>query len=218
MQNKKMVGIGLGVGLAVLLLAAGLWLVIGKKEGKVSYGAASGNMSATKPEAATGLGVANSPGAKDLGQLNVGGQSGASNGGQGTQAGGSGGQGIDPSKFGEYDKYKDATSAMFGEVQAGNGKELGANQKATVVYKGWLTNGQVFDQSRTGSDGKLEAFSFTLGAGQVIRGWEEGLYGMKVGGTRMVIVPPAVGYGAQGQGGVPPNAVMIFVVQLVNVE
>lgn len=125
---------------------------------------------------------------------------------------------IDPTTFSQYDKYKEGSGALFGEIQAGNGAELGANMKAAVFYKGWLTNGQLFDQSRPNDKGEMQPFVFTLGAHQVIPGWEQALAGMKVGGTRLVIVPPAVGYGAAGQGPIPGNAVLVFQVQLAAVQ
>ncbi|GAC1388131.1 MAG: hypothetical protein NVS1B7_7450 [Candidatus Saccharimonadales bacterium] len=121
---------------------------------------------------------------------------------------------FDPTTFSQYDKYKNDPGALFAEVQAGTGESLVANKKAAVYYRGWLTSGQVFDQSRTDSAGQLQPFIFTMGAHQVIPGWEQALSGMKVGGTRLVIVPPAVGYGSTGQGSIPPNAVLIFQVQL----
>ncbi len=125
---------------------------------------------------------------------------------------------FDPTTFGQYDKYKEETSALFGEVQVGTGDELTAGKKAAVYYKGWLTDGQLFDTTRPDKDGKLQPFVFEMGANQVIPGWEQGLAGMKVGGTRLVIVPPAVGYGPSGQGPIPGNAVLIFQVQLAAVE
>jgi hypothetical protein len=169
-------------------------------------------------ESNSGLQV-NSGAAGSIGQLsgsdgqNI---SGGSNNSSSNQSSSS--QGIDPTKFGEYEKYKNDQNSLFGDMQVGDGAELTANKKASVYYRGWLTNGQMFDQSRTGSDGKLQPFSFTLGAHQVISGWEQGLAGMKVGGVRLVIVPPAVGYGSQAQGSIPANSVLVFQVQLLAVE
>ncbi len=125
---------------------------------------------------------------------------------------------FDPATFSQYDKYKEDNAALFGEVQVGNGDELTMGKKAAVYYKGWLTDGRLFDMSRPGEDGKLQHFVFEMGARQVIPGWEQGLIGMKVGGTRLVIVPPAVGYGPAGQNPIPGNAVLVFQVQLVAVE
>jgi FKBP-type peptidyl-prolyl cis-trans isomerase FkpA len=123
-----------------------------------------------------------------------------------------------PESFGDYEKYKNNPSTLTGDMVIGSGDELKAGYQAAVYYKGWLTNGQMFDQSRTGSDGKLQPFILTLGAHQVIRGWEEGLLGMKVGGTRRIIIPPALGYGATGQGSIPANAVLVFDVQLLEIK
>ena len=125
---------------------------------------------------------------------------------------------LDPSTFAKYDQYKDSASALYVDLQTGTGDELTAGKQAAVYYKGWLTNGTVFDQSQKGSDGNLQAFSFTLGQHQVIEGWEQGMAGMKVGSVRLLIVPPAVGYGASGQGPIPGNSVLVFQVQLAAVK
>jgi len=125
---------------------------------------------------------------------------------------------LDPTTFGQYDKYKNDTSAYFIDLQPGTGDAIANGKQAAVYYRGWLTNGQLFDQSRAGSDGKLQAFTFTEGQHQVITGWEQALAGMKSGGVRLLIIPPSVGYGAAGQGSIPGNSVLIFQVQLVAVQ
>mgnify|MGYP006199273029 CR=1 FL=1 len=100
------------------------------------------------------------------------------------------------------------------ELETGAGDEAKAGQKVSVHYTGWLTNGTKFDSSHD----RNEAFSFSLGRGQVIRGWDEGVQGMKVGGKRKLTIPPELGYGARGAGGViPPNATLVFEVQLLKV-
>jgi FKBP-type peptidyl-prolyl cis-trans isomerase FkpA len=100
------------------------------------------------------------------------------------------------------------------ELVPGDGAAAAAGQRVTVHYTGSLTNGDKFDSSKDRSD----PFVFNLGAGQVIRGWDEGVQGMRVGGTRKLTIPPELGYGARGAGGViPPNATLIFVVELLGV-
>jgi FKBP-type peptidyl-prolyl cis-trans isomerase len=97
----------------------------------------------------------------------------------------------------------------------GTGAEATAGKTAVVHYTGWLMDGTKFDSSVD----RDQPFSFPLGAGQVIKGWDEGVVGMKVGGKRTLIVPPALGYGARGAGNViPPNATLKFDVQLLDVH
>lgn len=101
------------------------------------------------------------------------------------------------------------------DLAAGSGDEAGAGKTVEVHYTGWLENGRKFDSSVD----RGTPFSFKLGAGQVIRGWDEGVAGMKVGGKRRLTIPPELGYGARGAGGViPPNAVLIFEVELLKVR
>lgn len=100
------------------------------------------------------------------------------------------------------------------DVTVGDGDEAAAGSVVTVHYTGTLEDGTEFDSSRGG-----DPFKFALGAGQVIQGWEEGLPGMRVGGTRELTICPDAGYGEAGAGGViPPNATLIFEVELLEVE
>ena len=100
------------------------------------------------------------------------------------------------------------------EVVVGNGALAESGQRVSVHYTGWLTNGTKFDSSKDRGD----PFAFPLGAGKAIKGWDEGVAGMKVGGTRKLTIPPALGYGARGAGGViPPNATLVFEVELLGV-
>jgi FKBP-type peptidyl-prolyl cis-trans isomerase len=108
------------------------------------------------------------------------------------------------------------------DVKQGHGREATAGNGVVVHYTGWLydsskpdSHGAKFDSSRD----RGTPFRFVLGQGRVIRGWDEGVAGMKVGGQRTLVIPPQLGYGARGAGGViPPNATLIFDVELLDVE
>lgn len=108
-----------------------------------------------------------------------------------------------------------ASGLIIEDLVTGDGAEAAAGQEVTVHYTGWLTDGKKFDSSKDRDD----PFVFPLGGGRVIRGWDEGVQGMKVGGRRKLTIPPALGYGARGAGGViPPNATLVFEVELLGVE
>ena len=101
------------------------------------------------------------------------------------------------------------------DIVEGTGAEAVANRYVFVHYTGWLTNGSKFDSSKD----RGEPFAFPLGQRHVIAGWDEGVQGMKVGGTRKLTIPPQLGYGARGAGGViPPNATLVFEVELLEVK
>ena len=99
-------------------------------------------------------------------------------------------------------------------VQAGSGDPVEEGDTVRVHYVGTLPNGQEFDNSRT----RGEPFTFTVGDGQVIEGWEEGVLGMREGGTRILVIPPDMAYGSRGQGPIPPNATLVFSVELLEIE
>ena len=108
---------------------------------------------------------------------------------------------------------------QYEDTTVGDGAEAKAGQDVTVHYTGWLyndgTQGAKFDSSKDRND----PFQFSLGAGMVIRGWDEGVAGMKIGGKRTLIIPAALGYGARGAGGViPPNATLKFDVELLGLR
>ena len=120
-----------------------------------------------------------------------------------------------PAEFGQYEQYRNNETALFVDAVEGQGEQVQLNDTVDVIYKGWLTSGQTFDESRVNAEGLLEPFVFQLGAGNVIQGWEQTILGMKVGGQRRLIIPPQLGYGQSGQGSIPPNAMLIFDVELV---
>ena len=100
------------------------------------------------------------------------------------------------------------------ELVVGTGDTAAKGQQVKVHYTGWLTNGSKFDSSKD----RNEPFEFALGRGQVIKGWDQGVEGMKVGGKRKLTIPPEMGYGARGAGGViPPNATLVFEVERLGV-
>jgi peptidylprolyl isomerase len=113
-----------------------------------------------------------------------------------------------------------ASGLRYTDTKLGNGATAQPGQTAVVHYTGWLyiagEKGRQFDSSRT----RGQPFSFPLGGGRVIKGWDEGVVGMKVGGQRTLIIPPQLAYGSQGAGGgvIPPNATLIFDVELIDVK
>jgi FKBP-type peptidyl-prolyl cis-trans isomerase FkpA len=113
------------------------------------------------------------------------------------------------------DSTTSPSSLIIKDEVVGTGPEAKAGDTVTVNYTGWLTDGTKFDSSLD----RNEPFSFELGAGQVIAGWDQGVAGMKVGGKRKLTIPPELGYGAQGAGGViPPNATLVFEVELLQIN
>jgi len=103
----------------------------------------------------------------------------------------------------------------YEDLSPGEGEPAGPGQRVSVHYTGWLTDGGQFDSSRD----RNEPFSFVLGRGMVIRGWDEGVAGMRVGGRRKLTIPAHLGYGDAGAGGViPPNAILVFDVELLAIE
>ena len=104
---------------------------------------------------------------------------------------------------------------MYEDKIIGDGKLAKAGDSVSVHYSGWLEDGTKFDSSKD----RNQAFRFNLGAGMVIKGWDEGVAGMKIGGTRKLTIPSELGYGSRGAGRViPPNATLIFEIELLGVN
>jgi FKBP-type peptidyl-prolyl cis-trans isomerase len=121
---------------------------------------------------------------------------------------------LSPFLFQKYQEINMSDLEIEDQV-VGEGEEAVAGQSVEVHYTGWLTDGTKFDSSHDRND----TFNFKLGAGQVIQGWDQGVAGMKVGGTRKLTIPPGMGYGERGAGGViPPNATLVFKVELISVS
>ena len=115
-------------------------------------------------------------------------------------------------------KLTTPSGLVIEELAVGTGAEATAGKNVTVHYTGWLLyggeKGRKFDSSRD----RNQPFEFPLGAGKVIKGWDEGVQGMRIGGSRRLTIPPELGYGARGAGGViPPNATLVFEVELLGV-
>ena len=105
------------------------------------------------------------------------------------------------------------------DVVVGSGAAAAAGQTVSVHYTGWLFDGGKAGRKFDSSKDRNDPFEFPLGRGQVIKGWDEGVEGMKVGGKRKLTIPPPLGYGARGAGGViPPNATLLFEVELLGVS
>lgn len=107
-----------------------------------------------------------------------------------------------------------ASGLRYQDVVAGEGAEATRGVEAVVHYTGWLTDGSKFDSSVD----RGEPFSFPLGKGRVIAGWDEGVAGMRVGGRRKLVIPAELGYGARGGGPIPPNATLVFDVELLEIR
>lgn len=230
-MTKKMIVV-MGATAAVVIGGAGgwYWLEHRVQSSAVAADGSPVSLDTTTTAQSKGVPIDNSTGtspsqdpgalqvkpAQDLGQTNVsGGSRAAASGGSTASSSGStsSSRELEPDKFVEYEKYKTAQAAMFGEIVVGMGADVVVGKPVAVNYRGWLTNGQMFDHSKEGSP-----FIFTPGDHRVILGWEQGIMGMKVGGKRLLIVPPAVGYGAAGKDPIPANAVLVFEIELVAVQ
>jgi FKBP-type peptidyl-prolyl cis-trans isomerase FkpA len=121
----------------------------------------------------------------------------------------------EPATSGAPREIVTASGLRYIDQGGGDGAAAKAGDRVTVHYTGTLTNGATFDSSRD----RGQPFTFPLGQGHVIRGWDEGVAGMRVGDSRRLTIPPDLGYGSRGAGGViPPNATLVFEVELLAIE
>jgi len=112
------------------------------------------------------------------------------------------------------DGVKTASGLQYWDIKVGTGAEAKNGDHVKVHYTGWLTSGKKFDSSVGGAP-----FEFTIGKGDVIKGWEEGVTGMKIGGKRQLRIPPDLAYGQRGYpGAIPPNATLVFDIQLIGTK
>lgn len=105
---------------------------------------------------------------------------------------------------------KTSTGLYWRDITVGTGAEAKSGSLVTMRYTGWLANGTQFDSNQS------SGFQFSLGAGEVIAGWDQGVPGIKVGGSRQLVIPPSLGYGASGNGPIPPNAILVFNVTMMS--
>jgi FKBP-type peptidyl-prolyl cis-trans isomerase len=121
---------------------------------------------------------------------------------------------MEPSKDAAAKEIVTPTGLKYVDLEVGAGAEAKAGDAVQVHYTGWLLDGTKFDSSRD----RNQPFRFKLGAGQVIKGWDQGVAAMKVGGKRKLIIPAELGYGRQGAGGlIPPGATLVFEVELLGI-
>lgn len=123
-----------------------------------------------------------------------------------------------PDQFSVYEEHRNSDSVLYIDKRLGPGKQANTGDTVAVVYSGYLTSGKLFDQTIANENNQLEPFVFTIGSGQVISGWDQGISGMKVGGQRRLVIPPQYGYGSEEQDSIPADSLLIFDVELVAIN
>lgn len=123
-----------------------------------------------------------------------------------------------PADFGQYEKYHNAENTLYVDEVVGRGQEASLGDSVAMKYTGWLTTGEMFDQTRNDENGKLLPFIFKLGEGRVIQGWEQGVAGMRVGGKRRLVIPAALAYGPTPRDTIPANSMLIFDLELLAIQ
>ena len=113
-----------------------------------------------------------------------------------------------------FDRNGNLNKMVIDDIVVGKGEEVAVGDTVSVHYVGTLQNGQEFDNSNK----RGEPFQFTIGEGRVIKGWEEGLKGMKIGGKRILVIPPDMGYGERAIGPIPPNSTLVFAIELLEIS
>ena len=224
MKLSKKLGAWLVLGLVAAAAGGGTtwWLLRPQADEAKAVQAGSTPLAAPQPATAGGS-LAVDSSASGVQGVALGGQTpsgSASSAGSGSRssASGSGGSSSEyaptAKELADYAAFKSGSDVHYFDYQPGNGSEAKAGQQLVVNYRGWLADGRKFDDSYA----KGQPFVFTIGQHKVITGFEVGALGMKVGGRRRVVIPPSGGYGAAGKDSVPPDALLVFDIELVAVQ
>lgn len=207
--QKEKIAIGVGVGIVLALLISIVGYGVWKSRTKMSARSQTSQAETSNDTSDSLLNV------KDGSGVPIGDSSGNSIGLQ-TDLGQ---QKSQSNNFSEYEKYKDEKNSLYADIEVGSGKTVDQTSKVALLYKGYLTDGTLVDESKPAqTGGKIVPLQFKMGAGQVIPGIETGTYGMKLNGKRRIIIPPKSAYGDHSYGPIPPNSVLVFDVELVHVE
>jgi len=216
---KKAVIISVSGVLVVAVAVAGVWYWYSSKKDDVAVNSAGGSVALNTAQAGDGAGTVSLPldgqqsGGGNTGSNGLAVQSNTAAAPKGAVKG-STNSNQEPENLQQYEQYKTAKTAMFGEIAVGDGQAVAGGNTVTLSYRGWLTNGTLFDDSYV----RHQLLTFTVGQHKVIPGFEEAIVGMKAGGKRRMIIPPDLGYGNQATGPIPANSLLVFDVELLEVK